>query len=212
MYQFPLYHTSKFTHCKSRRWTLSSVKLKGDAFIIKNRNFWFCSYWEIDNNNFHHGQFLFFLCCYFEPCCTYLNLSIFLAARFKRCYEPRGAVQTSQHVSNGVWNVLYIQLQGWTSLCSFEPREQTFFKWFLSRCWRQLGLQVPTKSGIFGDFWCAFFRFCCQACSTWLQEGPQTSQNTLQTPIFSVFLRFVALTFDTFSDTLSSKCARPFFW
>ena len=76
-------------------------------------------------------NFFFLLCCYFEPCCTYLNLSIFLTARFKRCYEPCGAIQTSQHVSNGVWNVLYIQLQGWTSLCRFEPREQAFFNWFL---------------------------------------------------------------------------------
>ena len=131
MFCFLVYHTFKFFYCKSPTWTPSSGESNASTFIIKNRNFWFGSYWEIGNNIFHHGRFVFFLCCYFEPRCPYLNLSIFLFARLNRWHEPRGAVRTAPNGSNSIWNVPYFQLQGWTSLYNFETREPAFFNGFL---------------------------------------------------------------------------------
>ena len=131
MFCFLLYHTSNIVHCIGPRWTPLSVKLNASTFIIKNRLIWYCSSWAVVDNIFHHGRFVFFFVVYFEQSCTYLNLSIFSNARLNRWYEPCRVVQTAQHGSKGFRIVLYIQLQGWTSLCSFEPREQAFFNWFL---------------------------------------------------------------------------------
>ena len=60
-----------------------------------------------------------------------LNLVIFPIARLNRCHGPRGTVQEQS----------YFQLQGWTSLCNFEPREWDFFNGFLVveinfSCWK----------------------------------------------------------------------------
>ena len=77
-------------HSIGPRWTPLSVELNASTFIITNRNFWFGSYWEIGNNIFHHGHFVFFFVVYFEQCCTYLDLSIFSIARLNHCYKPRG--------------------------------------------------------------------------------------------------------------------------
>ena len=67
----------------------------------------------------------------FEPSCPYLNLSIFLFARLNRWHEPLGAVRTVLARFKSIWTVPYFQLQGWTSLYNFEPREPAFYNGFL---------------------------------------------------------------------------------
>ena len=127
MYCFLVYYTSKIFHCMSQPWTPSSEESNASTFIIKNCLIWYCSYWAAINI-FHHGRFLFFLCCeFFEPSCTYLNLSIISIARLNHWHEPCGTVPTASTRFKSILTVLYFQLQGWTSLCNFEPREPAFF-------------------------------------------------------------------------------------
>ena len=112
-------------------WPRLSVKLNASTFIIKNCLIWYCSSWAVVDNIFHHGRFVFFFVVYFEQSCTYLNLSIFSIARLTRWHKSRRAIRTPLTRFKSIWTVLYFQLQGWTSLYNFVPREPAFYNGFL---------------------------------------------------------------------------------
>ena len=87
---------------------LWSLELKHNVFIIKHNNFWFFIYFEKRKHIFIIVVlFSFSLLLYFELCCTYLNLAIFLIACFKL---------VNNHVAcfKSIWTLPYFQLQGLT--------------------------------------------------------------------------------------------------
>ena len=60
MYLFLMYCMFSLIHCMSQLWSPLYRKFNNCTFTIKDHNFWSSSYWEIVNDIFHHGWFVFF--------------------------------------------------------------------------------------------------------------------------------------------------------
>ena len=87
-------------HCMGLQWPSMVVKLNAGTFVIKNRDFWFSTYFKKGNNIFAIVDFYFSLLCDFEQCCTYLNISIFFQRLFK-------SASKSATLFRGCWTVPY---------------------------------------------------------------------------------------------------------